>query len=83
MYAIRSYYEFIMETQELSVGDQVLITGPTTGVIQLTVEEIRVDLKPVQTTKKGETFSMLVNEKVRRSDKLYKLIDVKSTKLMD
>ncbi len=75
--------EFIMETQELSVGDQVLITGPTTGVIQLTVEEIRVDLKPVQTTKKGETFSMLVNEKVRRSDKLYKLIDVKSTKLMD
>ncbi|WP_075603243.1 peptidase U32 family protein [Saccharicrinis aurantiacus] len=67
--------EFLMESQELEVGDDILITGPTTGVIKMKVEEIRVDLKPVQKTVKGERFSIVVPEKVRRSDKLYKLVD--------
>lgn len=70
--------EFLMETYSLSVGDEILITGPTTGVIQMTVPEIRVDLKPVKTTFKGEKFSMPVDEKIRRSDKLYKLVDAKT-----
>lgn len=66
--------EFLMESHELSVGDEILITGPTTGAVQKVVEEIRVDLKPVQTTKKGESFSMPIDTVIRRSDKLYKLV---------
>lgn len=63
--------EFQMETGELSVGDEILIMGPTTGAVQMKVEEIRVDLKPVQTTKKGERFSIKTSEKIRPSDRLY------------
>ncbi|WP_027472962.1 peptidase U32 family protein [Saccharicrinis fermentans] len=67
--------EFLMETQSLKVGDEILITGPTTGVIKMKVPEIRVELKPVEETQKGERFSMPIKEKIRRSDKLYKLVD--------
>jgi len=67
--------EFLIETQSLQVGDKVLITGPTTGALFLTVEEIRVDLKPVKETVKGQLFSMKVPEKVRPSDKLFKWIE--------
>lgn len=63
--------EFYMEAGELNVGDEVVITGPTTGALIFKVEELRYDLKPVQTVKKGEVFSMPVPEKVRPSDKLY------------
>jgi putative protease len=72
--------EFLMETQELSTGDEILITGPTTGVIQMTVEEIRVNLEKVDKTKKGERFSMPVGVKIRRSDKLYKIVDANKVK---
>lgn len=72
--------EFLMETQSLSVGDEILITGPTTGAVSQIVEEIRVDLKPVQTTVKGEKFSIKVTEKVRPSDKLFKIVDAKHAK---
>ncbi len=67
--------EFLMETHSLKIGDEVLITGPTTGVLQFKVEEIRVDLVTVNETIKGEKFSMLVPELIRRSDKLYKLVN--------
>lgn len=66
--------EFLMETQSLKVGDEILITGPTTGAVMQTVEEIRVDLKPVEETRKGERFSIKVNERIRPSDKLFKLV---------
>lgn len=66
--------EFLMETQSLKVGDEILITGPTTGAVFQTVDEIRVDLKPVEETVKGEKFSMKVNEKIRPSDKLFKMV---------
>jgi len=63
--------EFLMEAGELHVGDEVWIIGPTTGAIPLTLEEIRVNLKPVEKTVKGEHFSIKVPAKVRPSDKLY------------
>ncbi|MDR0541922.1 MAG: U32 family peptidase [Dysgonamonadaceae bacterium] len=66
--------EFLMETQSLQTGDKILITGPTTGALFSSAEEIRVDLKPVRKTVRGEYFSMPVPEKVRPSDKLYKMI---------
>jgi len=67
--------EFLMETKDLKVGDEILITGPTTGIVKMIVPEIRVDLKEVDQTVKGERFSMPINEKIRRSDKLYKIVD--------
>ena len=63
--------EFLMEAGELHVGDSILIIGPTTGAVPLTVEEIRVDLKPVEKTVKGERFSIKTDVKVRPSDKIY------------
>jgi len=69
-----SVAEFLVETQSLSTGDKVLITGPTTGAQTFTAEDIRVDLIPTGTAKKGDRFSMKTVAKVRPSDKLYKMI---------
>ncbi len=70
--------EFKVQTGTLKIGDEILISGPTTGVIQSTVKELRFDEKPVDGVTKGQIFSMPVDEKVRRADKLYKVVDVKS-----
>lgn len=69
--------EFLMETQDLIKGEKILITGPTTGALSSSVEEIRVNLEPVDKTIKGERFSIKVPEKVRPSDKLFKIIHTK------
>ncbi len=66
--------EFQVEASEFSVGDKLLITGPTTGVIYLDCTEIRYDLKPVDTALKGQRVSIPVPEKVRPSDKLFKIV---------
>lgn len=66
--------EFLIENGSLEVGDEVLVTGPTTGVIEAKVEEIRVNLEPVESVQKGERFSMHIPNVIRRSDKLYKLV---------
>lgn len=63
--------EFLMEAGELNIGDEIVISGPTTGAIIMKVEELRFDLKPVEKVTKGQLFSMPVPEKVRPSDKLY------------
>ncbi len=63
--------EFFMEAGELHVGDDIVITGPTTGALMLKVDEIRVDLKPVERTIKGEHFSIKTPEKIRPSDRLF------------
>jgi putative protease len=65
--------EFLLETQSLKVGDEILITGPTTGAITQTVDEIRVELQAVDETVKGEHFS-IKTPKIRPSDKLFKLV---------
>lgn len=72
--------EFKLETSNLKVGDEIVITGPTTGVVETTVKEIRFDLKPVDEGFKGQRVSIQVEEKVRRADKLYKMIDAKEVK---
>lgn len=66
--------EFAIEAGDFSVGDKLLITGPTTGAMYLNAEEIRYDLKPVETAHKGQRISIPVKSKVRPSDKLYKLV---------
>ena len=72
--------EFLMENDELHVGDEIVISGPTTGAIIMKVEEIRVDLKPVEKTVRGERFSIKVDERVRPSDKLYVWRDVEEVR---
>lgn len=66
-----SVAEFLMESGTLKVGDEIIITGPTTGAIIMTVDEIRVDLKPVKQAVKGQSFSIKVPSKIRPSDRLY------------
>lgn len=63
--------EFYVESGEVAVGDEVVITGPTTGAVIMTVDELRVDLKPVEKAFKGQSFSMKVDKKIRPSDRLY------------
>ena len=63
--------EFLVENGTVKVGDEVVITGPTTGALILTVDELRVDLKPVPQAEKGQSFSMKVPAKIRPSDRLY------------
>ncbi|OFY42367.1 MAG: collagenase [Bacteroidetes bacterium GWF2_40_14] len=68
-----SVAEVLIETGELKKGDDLLIIGPSTGVVEYIVNEIRVDLKPVNTSVKGEYCSILVPEgvRLRRSDKVH------------
>ncbi|MDR1408014.1 MAG: U32 family peptidase [Tannerella sp.] len=70
--------EFEMESGELNTGDEILVTGPTTGALFLTADEIRVDLQSVSRTKKGERFSIKTPEKIRMSDRMYKFVPKKS-----
>lgn len=65
--------EFLIENEDLHVGDKLLITGTTTGALIQTCEEIRFDLKPVEVATKGQHISIKVNERVRVNDKLYVL----------
>ncbi len=69
--------EFRLDSHSLEVGEKILITGPTTGVVELMVEELRVDNQPVTHVKKGVLFTTPVAEIVRPSDKLYKLTDIR------
>ena len=67
--------EFFMEAGELAVGDEVVITGPTTGALIITVEDIRVDGKSVDRAVKGDSFSIAVPAKIRPADRLYKWVN--------
>ena len=73
-YSRLSVAEVAVEAAEISVGDQLLITGPTTGVMYIDATEIRYELQPVQTARQGWRVSIPVSGKVRPNDKLFKLI---------
>ena len=67
--------EIKIETHPLSVGDEIKIIGPTTGVYESKVKEIRVNLNKVKTANKGEICSIPVDTFLRRADKLYKIVE--------
>jgi U32 family peptidase len=69
--------EIKMETHNMLLNDQLLITGPTTGALEFELAEIRVDLKKVTGTSKGELCSVPVPGLVRRGDKVFKWVEVK------
>jgi len=65
--------EVLIEAAQLSVGEPILWMGETTGCIEQTVGEIRLDLKPVESVKQGDVCSIKVEGgDIRRGDKLYK-----------
>lgn len=66
--------EVRLESGFLASGDRIYIQGPTTGVVEMTIPEIRVELKPVKKAKKGDVCSIPVPEFLRRADKIYKII---------
>jgi U32 family peptidase len=51
-----------------------LITGPTTGALFVTANDIRVNLQTVAEALKGDHFSIQINEKIRPNDQLYKMV---------
>ena len=72
--------EFKLETGNLKTGDNIIVNGPTTGVVESVVDEIRFELESVAEGLKGQHISVPVPEKIRRSDKLFKLVDAKEIK---
>jgi len=66
--------EVAIETGSIELGDQLVIVGPTTGVIETTIMELRVNEESCQSARKGERCSFPVDQVVRRSDKVYKLV---------
>ncbi|GHT58628.1 collagenase [Bacteroidia bacterium] len=66
--------EFLIETQSVKIGDNILIMGPTTGVIETIITEMQVDYKPAQEAIRGQLFSIPLKDKIRPSDKVYKWV---------
>ena len=58
----------------------MLITGPTTGVVELQIGEMQVDYKTVESAGKGIRFSIPLDTVIRRSDKLYKVVEASEVK---
>jgi putative protease len=66
--------EVLIETGKLELGDTIVIIGPTTGAVETNVKELRVNEINCDTADKGERCSLPVEETIRRSDKVYKLV---------
>ena len=66
--------EFKMEAFDLKQGDKILITGPTTGVVEKTVDQMYVNDKPGNFAQKGDIVSIKIDKKIRPADKLYKFV---------
>jgi putative protease len=67
--------EFLVESGKLETGDEILITGPTTGVIEWKISEMQVDHMKVERVEQGQHFAIAIPNVIRRSDKLYKVVD--------
>jgi putative protease len=72
--------EFLIETYDLNKGEDIVITGPTTGAYEAPVDEIRLDGNPVEKAVKGDVISIAVTERIRRNDKLFKWVDASLVK---
>lgn len=66
--------EFRCESHDLNIGDKVAVTGPTTGYVEAMVSEIRKEGMSVDSVSRGDQFTIQLSEKIRPSDKLYKLV---------
>ena len=66
--------ELLLEAGEISVGDEYIIIGPTSGVVEGVADEIHDGTGPISSAGKGTVFSVKVSSPVRRADRLYKLV---------
>ncbi|UKB84376.1 rhodanese-related sulfurtransferase [Chryseobacterium sp. MEBOG06] len=66
--------QFLIENNELSIGDKVLISGPTTGEQEVTITQIYANGGPCETAKEGDQITFELPFRVRLSDKLYKIV---------
>ena len=71
--------EFQVLAAEIQKGDHLMVTGPTTGIVTFDADEIRYDMLPVEKAEKGQRISIKVPEKIRPSDKLFKIVKVSSS----
>ena len=69
--------EFILQTGEIELGDEIIITGKTTGIVHQKIESLYVDEKSASKAKKGEIITIKLNERIRKNDKLYVVTDRK------
>ena len=69
--------EFFLQSGGIELGDEIIITGKTTGIIHQKIESLYVNEKPVSKSKKGEIITIKLNEKIRKNDKLYIIKDRK------
>lgn len=67
--------EFKIESHKLNKGDKIMITGPDFGVVKMNIDEIRVNDQAVDSVSKGEHFSLKIDQVIRPSSKLYKILD--------
>ncbi len=67
--------QFLIENKELSVGDKVLISGPTTGDQEFTITELYVNGSACENSKIGDQITFELPFRVRLSDKLYKIVE--------
>lgn len=67
--------QFEMEAQNIKVGDKILVTGPSTGVLEGVVTEMMLDDAQVSEARKGDIITMPLSGRIRPSDKLYKLVE--------
>lgn len=68
--------EITLETAGLAVGESIMVTGQTTGVYEKVVDEIRLELKPVDSATKGQVCSIPAETVLRRGDKVFKVKEV-------
>ncbi len=69
--------EILLEASDIRVGDELLFIGATTGAMEMTLKEVRVELKPVECAVKGSLCSIATESLVRRGDKLYLMVENK------
>ena len=74
-YAKIGVAEVLVEANPLMLGDKIFIIGPTTGVYEGSIQELRVDEKKTKIARQGEVCSIPVKDFLRRSDKLYKIVE--------
>ncbi|MGM5484457.1 MAG: peptidase U32 family protein [Nanobdellota archaeon] len=74
-YAKNSIGEFLLQSHDISVGEEFIITGPTTGIVKGEVRSLHTDEGSVKKAEKGEIITFPVDEKIRRNDKLYKYVE--------
>lgn len=77
---VRNYYkkpqvaDILVQASPLQLGDNILIIGPTTGVVEVRIDSMEIYGSRVNSAQKGEHVGVKIGQLVRRNDKVYKII---------